>query len=143
MDPFTCGAESLTRSGEDRHAPRAGEQGFGESRRVVDEMLAIVEYDENATLAGSQGYFVDRILLETKIEPESGSGGCDICVPFSIGARSTKATAWKAARRRSATATATVVLPIPPGPTNDNRRCRVASAVRAAITSSRPTTRAI
>ncbi len=39
-------------------------------------MLAIVEYDENATLAGSHGYFVDRILFETKIEPESGSGRC-------------------------------------------------------------------
>src|SRR6266436_4898119 len=39
-------------------------------------MLAIVEYDENATILDRHGDLVDRILSETEIEAESGGGGC-------------------------------------------------------------------
>ena len=39
-------------------------------------MLTIVEYDENATIPDSHSDLVDRILLQTEIEAESGSGGC-------------------------------------------------------------------
>ena len=82
MDPFTCGAEPLARSGDDRYALRAGEQGFDESRRKVYQMLAIVEHDENATILDGHGDLVDRILSETEIEAESGGGGCRYLCPI-------------------------------------------------------------
>jgi hypothetical protein len=94
VDPFAYRAEPLAGRGEDRDARRAAEHVLGEGRREFCDMLAIIEDDEN------------------------------VCVPFAIGARSTKATASKAALRRSATATATVVLPMPPGgvsPLNSSR----------------------
>jgi hypothetical protein len=82
MDPFARCAEPLARSGEDHYARRAAEQCFDERRRVLYEMLAIVEYDENATTLDCSGDLVDRILLETEIEAESGGGGCRHLCPI-------------------------------------------------------------
>jgi hypothetical protein len=82
MDPFTRGAEPLARSGEDRHAPRPAEQGFDESRREVYEMLAIVEYYENATILDCHGDLVDGMLLQTEIEAESGGCRCRHLCPI-------------------------------------------------------------
>ena len=39
-------------------------------------MLAIVEYDENATILDCYGDLVDWILLQTEIEAESGGCRC-------------------------------------------------------------------
>ncbi len=71
MDPFARGAEPLPRSGEDRYARRAAEQGFDECRRLFYEMLAIVEHDEYASILDRDGDLVDRILLQTEVEAES------------------------------------------------------------------------
>ena len=75
MDPFTRSAEPLAGSGEDRYAPRAAEQRFGESRGKVHQMLAIVEDDENAMILDGDGDLIDWILLEVDIEPQSRSSG--------------------------------------------------------------------
>ncbi len=45
-------------------------------------MLAIVEYDENATILDCRGDLVDRILLQTKIEAESGCCCCRHLCPI-------------------------------------------------------------
>jgi hypothetical protein len=45
-------------------------------------MLAIVEYDENATILDRHGDLVDRILSETEIEAESGGGRCRHLCPI-------------------------------------------------------------
>ena len=82
MDPFILGAEPLARSGKDRYARRPAEQRFDESRREVYEMLAIVEYDENATILDCHGDLVSRILLQTEIEAESGSCRCRHLCPI-------------------------------------------------------------
>ena len=67
---------------EDRYSRRAAEQCFDERRRVLYEMLAIVEYDENATILDCHGDLVDRILSQTEIEAESGCGCCRHLCPI-------------------------------------------------------------
>ena len=54
------GAEPLAGRSEDRYVLSGAEQGFGESCRVIREMLAIVENDENATILDCRRDPVDR-----------------------------------------------------------------------------------
>ena len=74
MDPFARSAEPLPISDEDRYALRSAEQSFDESRRNPHQMLAIVEYDENATILDCFGNRIDQILLQMETETEGGSG---------------------------------------------------------------------